>query len=134
MRSEKVVLALPAPPSSLDVKVWDTNDGGGGDLVGAHTKDLRSEKDDERRRLDESSSWSQSAQWLELKDAKGKPAGRVQLALDWQKSAGDENTVRQRAILCCRYVLGQKVLNLAPCAVGWPGSIEARLDGWGGQN
>ena len=93
-RREGVTLALASAPESLDVKVWDKADGSGGDeLIGNHTKDLRSERDDKKRRLGESDSWSQSAQWLDLKDAKGKPAGRVQVSLEWRstKPAGADD-------------------------------------------
>ena len=115
MCSENVVLALSLPPTSLEAKLWVANSGRD-ELVGSHTKDLRSERDDKRHRLDESSTWTQSAHWLDLTDAKGKQAGRVQLALDWHASSAagfrDETTV------CPQYLSHQCVRDpLARCRV-----------------
>ena len=91
-------MAFSSPPTSLEVKLWDARNSGRDELVGSHTKDLRSERDDKRNRLDGSSSWTQSAHWLDLTDAKGKRTGRLQLALDWHTNAAgasDKNAVRQ---------------------------------------
>lgn len=92
-------MAFSSPPTSLVVKLWDASTSGRDELVGSHTKDLRSERDDKRNRLDgSSSSWTQSAHWLDLTDAKGKRTGRLQLALDWHTSAAgasDQTAVRQ---------------------------------------
>ena len=114
-----MVLAPSAPPTSVEVKLWDAKSGRE-DLVGSHTKDLRYEQDDKRNRLDASSTWTQSAHWLDLTDAKGKQAGRVQLALDWRASSaggfGDETTVCQQFVVSGPWY--DSVTLLDCCAVG----------------
>lgn len=81
----------------MEVTLWDKNSGPD-DLIGSHKKDLRSELDDSGNKLDESSSWAQRAHWLDLADAKGKQAGRIQVALEWHGTslpgaAGHESEV-----------------------------------------